>query len=202
MKVFTYDTEIVEAILNGRNAEEFEEENPGIVYVESFKDTDKMHVACVCALISGERLPRIYDAMNLQQLQADMDAADVIVSFNGDGFDSKVLKANGIIVPAEKSLDLLAEIKRASGFRFSLDAMAEKNLSIRKTDNGALAPIKWQQGRRAEVINYCLNDVLMTVLLFGLAKKQGHLITPKGGKVKLFNQSTAWYDRVDLQPQP
>lgn len=185
MKVFTYDTEIVEAILNGRNAEEFEEENPGIVYVESFKDTDKMHVACVCALISGERMPRIYDAMNLQQLQADMDAADVIVSFNGDGFDSKVLKANGVIVPAEKSLDLLAEIKRASGFRFSLDAMAEKNLSIRKTDNGALAPIKWQQGRRAEVINYCLNDARMTDDLYTLASKYGYLFTPKGGRVSL-----------------
>lgn len=186
MKSFTYDIEIVEAILNGRNAEEFEEENPGIVYVESFKDTDKMHVACVCALISGERMPRIYDAMNLQQLQADIDAADVIVSFNGDGFDSKVLKANGVIVPAEKSLDLLAEIKRASGFRFSLDAMCEKNVpGFRKTGNGALAPIKWQQGRRAEVINYCLNDALMTYELYALAKKQGHLITPKSARVML-----------------
>jgi len=202
MRVLTYDVEILRAILNGVPPEQFEEECPGIEYVNTFQDFDRMGIACVCAAMSGERMPRIYDAMNLQQLQADIDAADVIVSYNGDGFDSKVLKANGVIVPAEKSLDLLAEIKRTSGFRFSLDAMAEKNLGICKTGNGALAPIKWQQGRRAEVINYCLNDVLMTYELYALAKKQGYLFTPKGGKVKLFNQSTAWYDRVDLQPQP
>ena len=102
MKVFTYDTEIVEAILNGRDAEQFEEEYPGIVYVQSFKDTDKMHVSCACALISGERLPRIYGQSNLKQMQDDINAADVIVSFNGDGFDSKVLKTNGVVVPTGK----------------------------------------------------------------------------------------------------
>lgn len=185
MRVLTYDVEILRAILNGRNAEEFEEENPGIEYVNTFQDFDRMGIACVCALISGERMPRIYDAMSLQQLQSDIDAADVIVSFNGDGFDSKVLKTNGVVVPAEKSFDLLAKIKRANGSWFSLDGMAEKNLGICKTGNGALAPIKWQQGRRAEVINYCLNDVLMTYELYALAKKQGFLVTPKGGRVSL-----------------
>ena len=202
MRILTYDIEIVEAILNGRNAEDFEDENPGIVYVPSFSDTDKMHVACVCVVMSGERMPRIYDAMNLKELQDDFNTADLIVSWNGNDFDSRVLRANGITIPQGKSFDLMAEVKRAAGFRFKLDSMSQKNLGYGKTDNGALAPIKWQQGRRAEVINYCLNDVLMTYELYALAKKQGYLFTPKGGKVKLFNQSTAWYDRVDLQPQP
>lgn len=185
MKVLTYDIEIVEAILNGKPAEDFEEENPGILYVESFKDTDKMHVACVCAVITGERMPRIYDAMNLHQLQDGFDTADLIVSWNGNDFDSRVLRANGITVPQGKSFDLMAEVKNAAGFRFKLDAMAQKNLGYGKTDDGALAPIKWQQGKRAEVINYCLNDVLMTYKLYKLAKEQGFLVTPKGARVSL-----------------
>lgn len=185
MKTLTYDIELVEAILNGRDAEQFEEEYPGIIYVPSFSDTDKMHASCVCVLTLGERLPRIYGQSNLPELQKAFNEADLIVSYNGNGFDSRVLKANGVDVPQSKSVDLLAEIYRAGSRRFSLDAMAQVNLGRGKTDNGALAPIKWQQGKLAEVINYCLDDTEITEALYVLAKKRGYLLTPKGQRVSL-----------------
>ena len=185
MKVLTYDIEILRAILNGVPPDQFEEECPGIEYVNTFQDFDRMGIGCVCALVSGAPLPLIYGERNVREFQPALNDADIIVTYNGEGFDHRVLQANGVTVPAHKSFDLLAKIKQASGFRFSLDAMAEANLKIRKTDSGKLAPILWQQGHHARVINYCLNDCLMTQELYKLAKKQGYLLTPKGARVSL-----------------
>ena len=185
MRILTYDIEIKRAILNGQPADEFEEQYPGIEYVNTFQDFDRMGIGCLCALALGEQLPRIYDERNVREFQQVLDSADLIVTYNGEGFDHRVLAANGVVVPAHKSLDLLAQIKQATGQRYSLDAIAEKNLRIRKTDSGKLAPILWQQGQHARVINYCLNDCLMTQELYTLAKSQGFLVTPKGQRVSL-----------------
>lgn len=185
MKTLVYDLEIFRAILNGQDEDEFQEQYPGIEYCRSFADFDKMGIACVCVLANFKKLPLILDARNLSCLQGWLDEADVIVSYNGDAFDAKVLTANGIVIPAHKSLDLLAEIKRVSGTRFGLDAMAECNLGYGKTGSGKLAPIRWQQGHHAEVIQYCLNDVLMTQELYQLAREQGYLLSPKGNALEI-----------------
>lgn len=194
MRILTYDIEIKRAILNGQPADEFEEQYPGIEHCHTFKDFDKMGIGCVCALVLDGPLPLIYDERNVREFQIALNDADLIVTYNGEGFDHNVLQANGVIVPITKSFDLMRVIKDASGFRFSLDAMAEKNLKIRKTDSGKLAPILWQQGHHARVINYCLNDCLMTQELYKLAKKQGYLITPKGQRVSLnFEQAQSLF---------
>ena len=185
MRILTYDIEIKRAILNGQPADEFEQRYPGIEYVNTFQDFDRMGIGCLCALDSESPLPLIYDEHNVKDFQQAVNNADAVVTYNGEGFDHRVLQASGVIVPITKSFDLLRVIKDACGFRFSLDAMAEKNLKIRKTDSGKLAPILWQQGQHARVINYCLNDCLMTYELYALAKKQGFLVTPKGGRVSL-----------------
>ena len=189
MKIITFDLEIRRAILNGQAAEEFEEQNPGIEYVRTFQDFDKMGIACVCAFASYQQMPGIWDSHNLHDerdgLQAWFAEADLIVSYNGIGFDARVLAANGVSVPSVKHVDLLEEVRRACGKRFSLDAMAQKNLGTGKSGNGALAPIKWQQGKHAEVITYCLNDALITHNLFTLAQRQGYLLSPKGERISL-----------------
>lgn len=185
MKILTYDIEILRAILNGQTEDDFQEEYPGIEYCRSFQDFDQMGIGCLCALANYSKLPLIYDAKNIAAFRDEIAKADVIVSYNGDSFDAKVLAANGITIPAYKSLDLLAEIKRADGVRFSLDAMAECNLGYGKNGSGKMAPIRWQQGHYAEVIQYCLNDVLMTQELYTLAREQGHLRSPKGSVLKL-----------------
>ena len=185
MRILTYDIEIKRAILNGQPADEFEEQYPGIEYVNTFQDFDKMGIGCLCALDSELPLPLIYDEHNVKDFQQAVNNADVVVTYNGEGFDHRVLQVSGVIVPITKSFDLMRVIKDASGFRFSLDAIAEKNLKIRKTDSGKLAPILWQQGQHARVINYCLNDCLMTQELYKLAKSQGYLLTPKGARASL-----------------
>lgn len=68
--------------------------------------------------------------------------------------------------------DLLAAIwaldpgrKLESGLN-SLDAICQANGLLAKEMDGAKAPRLWQQGRYAEVIQYCMNDVVRTRALF------------------------------------
>jgi DEAD/DEAH box helicase domain-containing protein len=99
-----------------------------------------------------------------------------IIGFNSKGFDDLLLKANGIELATE--YDLLEEIRKASfgssswklqpkNYRYSLDALACANEMI-KTGHGSSAPKLWQQGKRKEVIDYCLNDVRLTVKVLKL----------------------------------
>ena len=80
------------------------------------------------------------------------------------------------------SYDILAEIwasdpngKFMRGLN-SLDAILEANSLERKTGDGVMAPKLWQQGRIADVLNYCQHDVLQTKALFELiCRSKGHI---------------------------
>lgn len=114
----------------------------------------------------------------------------LLVSFNGIVFDFALMRALlRFDVPAEdaarmqalcdqfkaqcaESYDILAEIWRVSDApRFStgvhsLDAISVANGLGHKLSSGEQAPRLWQQGRYAEVLNYCQDDVKKTRLLF------------------------------------
>src|SRR6185369_3016233 len=100
--ILVYDIEIYRAILNGTPAEEFEEHFPGVEYCRSFKHFDKMGIGCVCALSDKSPLPLIFDRHNVTEFQDAIDAAETVVSYNGDSFDSKVLATCGVNVPSYK----------------------------------------------------------------------------------------------------
>lgn len=65
-----------------------------------------------------------------------------------------------------------------SGYR--LDDLAWLNLNTGKTGNGALAPELYQKGQWGKLIDYCLQDVNLTRMLFNKIHV-GNAKTPKGG---------------------
>lgn len=112
-----------------------------------------------------------------------------IIGFNSKQFDDNLCRANGIDVIT--TYDLLEEIRLVAfgstrwedtpeGHNYSLDAIAKAN-GMTKTGHGALAPQLWQEGKHQEVIDYCVNDVKLTVELLNLGLK-GKLINPNGGR--------------------
>lgn len=117
----------------------------------------------------------------------------VIIGFNSRNFDDRLLAAHGINVKTD--YDILEEVRIAAGFSadwrsvpkgysYKLDAIARAN-GMAKTGSGELAPVLWQQGKRQEVIDYCLMDVRITrnILELGLA---GKLVDPNtGSKLKI-----------------
>lgn len=113
-----------------------------------------------------------------------------IMGFNSRNFDDKLCYAHGLNV--QTSLDLLEEVRIAAygspswedqpqGFSYSLNAIAQSN-GLSKTGHGELAPKLWQEGKREEVSNYCLNDVLITKELL-LKFLEGTLIDPNTGSL-------------------
>lgn len=92
--------------------------------------------------------------------------------------------------------DILLEIWKALGkgpvFNrdthgyFGLDAVARQTLGLDmgKTGHGAHAPVLFQEGRLAKLMEYNLQDVKLTRDLFRFARKHGYVLT-KDGPVNL-----------------
>lgn len=113
-----------------------------------------------------------------------------ILGFNSRNFDDNLCKAHGLSI--QTSFDLLEEVRIAAygspswedqppGFRYNLDAIARAN-GLAKTGHGELAPKLWQEGKREEVADYCLNDVAITKGLL-LKFLDGNLIDPNTGNL-------------------
>ena len=125
----------------------------------------------------------------------------LMISFNGIAFDFALMRAvlyaldgrtttvleigAAFEALAAQSYDLLAEIWAVTGRVFargnSLDALSQHNGLGAKTGHGAQAPRLWQEGRIAEVVNYCQQHILLTCRLAELiATRHGYLSRPAG----------------------
>lgn len=184
-----YDVEIKNAILT-----KGEQPIEGIKYCEGWKDYAGMGISIITAYDFATARYRVFTEENFWQFARLVDYRDFVIGFNSRGFDEHVLATRNIIVPPEKSVDLLHAIVLAAGkeprFPFTngygLDDVYRTNMpnGVGKTGKGAYAPIAWQQGRYGEVIDYGLNDTQMTTELVMVACASGLLDCPKTG-VKL-----------------
>lgn len=162
-----YDCEIEKAIL-GKN------EAPilGIEYCNGWRDFQGMGISCIGAYDYAEDRYRIFCRDNFDEFQSLVEVHDIIVGFNSISFDNPLCAANGIIIPEEKSYDILVEVWRAAALGpkfeypshagFGLNAICAANFGLSKTGHGGQAPVLWQQGKIGQVIDYCLNDILLS----------------------------------------
>lgn len=162
------DAEIEKAIL-GRNETKIE----GIEYCGGWRDFEGMGISCVCTYDIVTHLSRAFlnteeEMSALQRYIEDKPTA----GFNTRRFDIPLLKQHHIEVTQDAHYDILEEVWIALGLNpdkfnprthggWGLDAVCQATLGIAKTGNGALAPVWWQQGKRGNVIDYCLNDCHM-----------------------------------------
>lgn len=181
-----YDCEIIRAIPPKNPADTIQ----GIEYCGGWRDFENMGISVIGAYDYEQDRYRVFCKDNPDEFQDLVDQADVVVSFNGLAFDNRLVEANGLTVPDDKSYDLLVEIWRAVGLGptfeypthagYSLDAMVKVNFpGEAKTSRGDLAPVLWQQGQVGRVIDYCLQDNRLTKLLLDRVIRDGTLINPK-----------------------
>lgn len=150
-----------------------EPRQPGLEYCRGWTDYVGMGVSVACAFDTRTRSPRVFCLDNLGEL-ADLVAGRVVVTFNGDRFDRRLLAAHGVEIPDALSYDLRLAVLRAAGVAnnatgYQLGDLARVNLGEAKRMSGALAPVAWQQRRYGEVVDYCLDDVMKTARLVQLA---------------------------------
>lgn len=97
-----------------------------------------------------------------------------IFSFNGDGFDSRVLSHYGDVSALNKaSFDLLTDLKRRLNHRLSLDSLAQATLNVGKTANGLQSLQWWKEGKIQLITDYCRQDVKVLADLVHFARING-----------------------------
>ncbi len=135
-------------------------------------------VACAYSLNRNEEFT--FWEENLRELGDLMKNAGLVVGFSINRFDLPVIaKYVDFNVRALKRIDLLEEIEASFGRRISLDLLANANLGVGKTQESGLQAIRlWNEGKREELAEYCMQDVRLTRDLFLRARDEGHLMVP------------------------
>lgn len=188
MKAIVFDCEIVKAIPSHR-----EPVIEGIEYCGGWHDHAHMGISVIGAFDYETGAYRVFLEDNFAAFKELVDQADVVCGFNNGGFDDKLVKAVlGWEIPAEKSYDLLSEVWVAHGLGrryggseysgFGLQDCAKANGLPGKTGRGDLAPVLWQRGQRGQVVDYCLNDVLLTKRLLDMVHGSV-FVSPKTGGI-------------------
>jgi hypothetical protein len=197
MNAIIYDIEIKRSILGKR-----EQPVDGIEYCAGWHDHANMGISCICAYDYADGRYRVFMEDNLHAFADLVAARELIVGFNSISFDNAVCAHNGIHVPEEKSYDILVELWRGAGLGpkfeypthagFGLDATCAANFGTRKSGNGALAPVLYQRKQFGELVDYCMNDVVLTKQLLDLILDKGEVADPRGsGKLSVTRPAIA-----------
>ena len=190
MNALCYDLEIVKAI-PGKEPIPTE-----IECCEGWHDHAHMGISCLCAYDYVEDRYRVFMEDNLEDFFRLCSKRELLIGFNNIRFDNLVLNAHPFSlqmpIQDEKCYDLLREVWVSAGLGptfvypshlgYSLDAVCRRNNLGTKTGDGAMAPILWQRGNLGRVIDYCLNDIVLTKRLFDLAAAGSQIISPKDGR--------------------
>ncbi len=125
---------------------------------------------------SERDLFRLWDEDSAASLIEYLGSYGKVVSFNGDGFDSRVLSRYGDVELVRRhSFDVLVDLSRRLGHRVSLDSVAQATLGVGKSADGLIA-LKWWKEKEIDLLaEYCRKDVqvLKDVVYYGRAN--GHV---------------------------
>jgi DEAD/DEAH box helicase domain-containing protein len=117
-----------------------------------------------------------YTEEKVNDLIADLKAADLVVGFNVLRFDYEVLRAyTDERLDRLPTVDMLDHIYKRLGFRVSLDSLAASTLGISKSADGLQAVRWYRQGRIQEILDYCQQDVEVTRQLYEYGKQHKHV---------------------------
>lgn len=136
-----------------------------------------MGVSCVVVYDSASGDFRDYLQEDVPRLVGDLVEFDMVVGFNILKFDYAVLGGlSRFDFASLPTLDILGSIHETLGYRLSLDHLARETLGEAKSASGMQALAWWKQGRIADIIAYCRQDVAVTRDLFLYGLRHGHLI--------------------------
>lgn len=157
-----------------------------------WNDTDKMGIACVCLWEYKTARMRVYGAGDVEALKERIMKADRITGYNIWKFDLPIIYG----MPSDqwwstgwmqfsqslksRADDLLQRIWSAVLSRggYSLKNVAYSCLRTTKIDNGVNAPVLFQNGDLAKVVNYCADDVALTRDLSDYIDRYGGIRCP------------------------
>lgn len=179
---------------------------------KGWQSHDEMGVSVLVVFDYATMRYRVFDDNTSEEAIDLLWGCELCVGFNTVGFDWKLLKAtypnlilNNQPEPITQRVkgfgrrsgdfDILREIwislrlnpdvfdpKTHGGYK--LDDVAFETIGLRKTGDGAKAPVLFQEGRWAELCDYCVQDVKIEKELFEFAARYGYVIR-NGQRIKL-----------------
>ncbi len=106
-----------------------------------------------------------------------MDGFDVVLSYNGDQFDSRVISHYGDVGTINrKSFDLAQYFHHRLKHRLKLDTIATATLGKGKTSDGLQALKWWKEGKIQDIIDYCEQDVQVLKDIVEFGKENGFIL--------------------------
>lgn len=154
--------------------------------VGGWHNCDKMLISVVVTYDNHTNGYKIYFEDRLDELLEAFKKADLIVSFNGDKFDLKVLAHYDEEFEPQyhRTFDMLEAVRKQVGYRIKLDYIAQGTLNSHKSAGG-LDAIKWyRQGRMDKIVEYCIDDVKLTKDIFYFAVEHKYLYYIKNRRKK------------------
>lgn len=164
-------------------------------------------VSILCIWDDQEGRPYFYDDHTLAEAAERLCAADLVVSFNGTWFDVPLIE-NHLLrsLPIKEHLDLFALVKSAldrTGKSFKghgLGALSSQTLGKDKNGVAEHAPVLSNTGHWGELVNYCLEDVLLTRDLGHFIAREGYVIDKDGERLLL--SVPDWYRQTNTTSAP
>jgi len=140
-----------------------------------------------------------YFEEELPKLWPIIETASLLIGYNSDHFDIPLLnKYYPGDLTSIKSLDLLKEIRKATGRRLRLDAVALGTLGKGKSGKGLEAVEWWKNGEVEKVKKYCIDDVRITKEIYDHALKHNTLKYKDVGEIREIKLDTSlWEERED-----
>ncbi len=144
-------------------------------------DPTALDLSVMCIYESDTKKYSSFTIETLPSLWPILEAADLIVTYNGDHFDLPVLNKyyNGDLTKL-RHVDLLKEIQKVIGRRVGLDSVAQATLDKGKSGNGLEAITWWKKGEIQKIIDYCMKDVEVTKDVYEYAMREQKLFYMDG----------------------
>jgi hypothetical protein len=152
---------------------------------------DLLGITCLCIVLSDNDELIVYSGIPqidksqcveiVRKLESLVEDGYMIAGFNSLSFDLQVLfvesSLNECRTLALNHLDLFFQLFCQLGYAPGLDKLARGLRLGRKTKGveGEDAPRMWLEGRYQEVIDYCIQDVYLTIALIEEAQRLGYV---------------------------
>ena len=149
---------------------------------------DLMRVSCAVLYDSRRDRYRTFTEAQMEMLIQEMQQLPLIVGFNIQRFDYRVLSAyTAVDLNRLPTLDILQQIHQRLGYRLSLDHLARVTLGEKKSADGLQALRWWKEGRLEELHRYCRHDVSLTRRIYEYGCTHGYLLfeNKAGKKVRI-----------------
>ncbi len=139
-------------------------------------NTRRLGLSAAVTYSTADGAFRHYTEETVADLIAELKAADLVVGFNVLRFDYEVLRAyTDDSLEAIPTVDMLDHVYKRLGFRVSLDNLAGATVGAAKSADGLQAVRWYKQGRIAEILDYCQQDVEVTRQLYEYGRQQKHV---------------------------